>query len=265
MNPTMTCSILALAIGLAAAPLLAADGVLIVEQTTTGGATRTNQIQIEKTRMRAESTDPSGAQRIIVFDGTAQVIRMIDPAKKTYTELTKAEVDRLGSQMNDMMAKMQEQMKGMPPGMREKMEAMMRGRGMPGAAAAAKTEYRKTGTGKVAKWTCDQYDGLVNNQKTSEVCTVDPKALGFTAADFEVTKQLAEFFRQLMPQNAEQMFSIGANDPQGFSGVPVRRVYSIGPNQTVSELSEVSRQTFADSLFAVPTGYQKQTFSMPGQ
>ena len=256
--------ILMVAACLAATPLLAADGVLIVEQTTTGGQTRTNQIQIEKTRMRAESTDASGAQRIVVFDGTAQVIRLIDPAKKSYTEVTKAEVERLGGQMNDMMAKMQEQLKSMPPGMREKMEAMMRGRGMPGMSAA-KTEYRKAGTGKVAKWTCDQYDGFVNNQKTSEVCTVDPTALGFTAADFEVTKQLAEFFRQLVPQNANQIFTIGGNDPQGFSGVPVRRVTSLGPRQTVSELTEVSRQTFADSLFAVPTGYQKQTFNPPGQ
>jgi hypothetical protein len=105
----------------------------------------------------------------------------------------------------------------------------------------------------------------VNNQKTSEVCTVDPSALGFTAADFEVTKQLAEFFRQLVPQNADQIFTMGGDDPQGFSGIPVRRVNSTGSRQTVSELTEVSRQTFADSLFAVPAGYQKQTFAPPGQ
>ena len=28
-----------------------------------------------------------------------------------------------------------------------------------------------------------------------------------------------------MPQNADQMFSLGTSDAQGFSGVPVRRIY----------------------------------------
>jgi hypothetical protein len=168
--------------------------------------------------------------------------------------------------MNAMMTQMQEQLKSMPPGMREKMEAMLKGRGMAGAAGMTKTEYRKAGTGKVAKWTCDRYDGYQNDQKTAELCTVDPKALGFAPADFEVTRQLGEFFRQLMPQNADAMFSIGgANDPQGFSGVPVRRVYSIGPRQTVSEVTDISRQTFDDSLFTVPAGFQRQAFAAPGQ
>jgi hypothetical protein len=242
---------------------VAAQGILIVETTTMGGATRTNQIQIEKTRMRAESTGPTGDQQVFVFDGAAQVMRMIDPARKTYTEITKADVDRLGGQMNAAMAKMQEQLKSMPPEMRAKMEAMMRG-GMPGMAAPVKTEYKKAGSGKAGKWTCDRYEGFQNGQKTSEVCTVDPKALGFAPADFEVTKQLAEFFRQLMPQNADQMFSLGADDPQGFSGIPVRRAYSLGPQERVSEVTDARRETFAASLFAVPAGFQKQTFGMPG-
>jgi hypothetical protein len=41
-------------------------------------------------------------------------------------------------------------------------------------------------------------------------------------------------------------------------GVPVRQVTGIGPKQTTVETSEVSRQTFADTLFAVPDGFKKQ-------
>jgi hypothetical protein len=247
------------ALCLIARPLLAADGVLIVEKTTTGGTTQTNQAQIAKTRMRAESAGMNGGKQVFVFDSPAQVIRIIDAEKKTYTEMTKADVERMGTQISDAMAKLQEQMKNMPPAQREKMEAMMKGRGM-GAGAALKTEYRKTGTDKVGKWTCDKYEGHQNNQKISELCTVDPKALGFTVADFQVTQQIAQFFQKLMPQNADQMFSLGGSDPQGFSGIPVRRTYSIAGRQTVSELTEISRQTFADSIFAVPAGFQKQAF-----
>ena len=242
-------------------PLLAADGILIVEKSTTGGTTKTNQIQIEKTRMRTESAGPNGTTTIVVFDGVAQVMRMIDVPKKSYTETTKEDADKMGGQMTDAMAKMQEQMKNMPPAARAQMEAMMKN--MPGMTAAVKTEYRKTGTDQVGKWTCDKYEGYQNGKKTSELCTVDPKALGFSLADFQVTQQLGEFFQKMMPQNADSMFSLGKSDPQGFSGVPVRRTYSILGRETVSELTEVSRQTFADAIFAVPEGFKKQ--AMPGR
>ena len=79
-------------------PLLAADGILIVEKSTTGTTTRTSQAQIEKTRMRSESAGPNGTV-IMTFDGAAEVLRTIDMQKKTYTEMTKADVDRMGAQM----------------------------------------------------------------------------------------------------------------------------------------------------------------------
>ena len=46
--------------------------------------------------MRAESTDAAGTQRVFVFDGTTDVMRMIEPARKTYTEMTKADLERMG-------------------------------------------------------------------------------------------------------------------------------------------------------------------------
>ena len=91
---------------------------------------------------------------------------------------------------------------------------------------------------------------------------VDLKTLGFAAADFQITQQLGEFFQTLNPQNAGQFFSLGRNDPQGFSGVPVRRTFSIAGRQIISELTGISRQTFADSIFAVPAGFEKQAFGL---
>ena len=94
---------------------LAADGILIVEKTTTGGTAKTNQIQIEKTCMRAESEGANGGKQVFIFDGGAQVMRMIDYDKKTYTEMTKADVDRMSAQVAGAMAQMQEQLKNLPP------------------------------------------------------------------------------------------------------------------------------------------------------
>src|SRR3954468_3730316 len=79
----------------AAAPLFAGDGLRIVEKTTSGGSTKTNQIQIEKERMRAESDTQT-----VVFDGTKQVLWLINDGRKSYSEMTKADVDRMGGQLN---------------------------------------------------------------------------------------------------------------------------------------------------------------------
>jgi hypothetical protein len=187
-------------------------------------------------------------------------MRTIDDEAKTYSEMTRADVDRLSGQMSGAMAQMQEQMKNMPPEARARVEEMMKGRGLATAAASsASTEYKKIGTDRVGKWTCDKYEGTRNGEKVSEVCTVAPTALGFSPADFEVTKQMAEFFSKLMPQGAEQMFRIGASTPTHFAGVPVRSItFRNGAADGVSEITDVSRQSFPDSTFAVPAGYQKR-------
>ena len=60
---------LSTALCLTAAPVLAADGIMIVQQTTVGARTRTTQVQIEKERMRTEVEGTNGQKQVIVFDG----------------------------------------------------------------------------------------------------------------------------------------------------------------------------------------------------
>jgi len=257
LTTTFRVLLLATACLLTTTRLLAADGVLILETTTLDGKAHKSQVQITKDRVRAEMVSGAGEVQAVIFDATKQVLWMIDNDKKTYTELTKADVDRLGAQMNDVMAKLQEQLKSLPPEQRARMEEMMKGRGMPGMTQPRKTEYKRTGTDKVGKWTCAKYEGFSNGQKTTDLCTVEPKDLGITMADLEVTRQLGEFFRKMMPQNAESIFSVGTPEEQGFSGVPVRRASRVGNVQSVTELSEIARQNIPDSAFALPTGFRK--------
>jgi Domain of unknown function (DUF4412) len=238
--------------------LQAASGVLIVSKTTSSGGApdsrlegalgdRTSRVQIAGTRMRSESTDTRGEKHVMVFDGQKQVLDIIDISKKTYTEMTKDDLEKVA----DTVAQMQKRMETMPPAQRAKMEAAMKARPI---------QYKKTGTGTVGKWTCDKYEGFDKGQKTSEVCTVDPKVLGFALTDLEVSRQLAEFFKKMMPTaGAQQVFTVGTVADQGFSGLPVRRTTTIAGREMTTEITEVSRQTFPDSIFAVPEGFQKQS------
>lgn len=252
------------------APSYAADGILIAQKITNNGNTTTTETQIEKTRMRTEVTGPTGRKQIMIFDGAAQVMRMVDEGAKTYSEMTKADVDRLSAQMQGAMGQLQQQMANMPPEARARMEAMMQGagRGMASMAATQRPEYRKAGgTEKVGRWTCEKYEGVRNGAKVSEMCTVDPSSSGFTAADFEVSKQFAEFFMKLMPQGMDRVFSVGTAGPTGFSGIPVKSVSydASGKVTSTMELTDVSRQNFPDSLFAVPAGFQKRDFPGAGR
>jgi hypothetical protein len=200
---------------------------------------------------------------VIVFDANAQLIRIIDPEGKTYREMTKADIERFGTQMAAARAQMQEQMKNMPPEQRQRMEEMMRGRGI-GAGTLAKIEYRKTGTDKVGKWACDKYEGYRNTEKVMELCTVAPATLGVTMADFDVARQAANFFQQLAPQSADQMFAVGGTE-QGYSGIPVRSIISIGRETVTTEVLDVTRKTFSDDSYGVPAGFRKQEFPGGGR
>ena len=257
---------LAAALCATAAPAWAADGVLIVQKVTrAGGEPKTNQIQIEQHRMRAEIAGPGGAAQSMVFDGTREVMMIIDDDHKTYSEITKADVDAISQQMSAAMG-------SLTPEQRAQMQAMMgrAGRGMPGMAPPSKTAYRKVGTDTVGKWTCDKYEGTRDGQKVQDLCTVDPKVFGFTLADFAVSKDMADFFQKMMPpgmgraMGTSEIFHIGTAEEQGFSGVPVRTITYSGGQTTTYELSDVKRQAFPDSTFQPPAGYAKQDSPLRG-
>src|SRR3954464_4080531 len=120
---------------LVAAHAWAADGVQLVQKVTVGaGPAQTHQIEIEAKRMRMEVGGGQRGGQVVIFDGTRDVMMMIDDANKSYTEMTKADADALGSQVSSAMSQMQEAMKNMPPEQRAQIEAAMKGRGAAGRA-----------------------------------------------------------------------------------------------------------------------------------
>jgi hypothetical protein len=231
-----------------------ADGLLITQRVTSPGDPLTIRMQIDATRMRTEVAGPNGATQVVIFDGGKQVLYTVDPARQTYTEMTKADADRMNALVQEGMAQMQAQLEKLPAAQRAQMEAMMKGRG--GAAAAP--QYTRTGSDTVGRWTCDKYDLMQDGQKIGEACTVNPTTLGFGATDFDVMRQMSEFFSAMAPQMASQLPAVSPIDLRGSSGFPVKTVVIVEGRTVTTEVIEVGRQTFADSLFAVPAGFTKQ-------
>jgi Domain of unknown function (DUF4412) len=242
-----------------------AQGVLFESRQTQNGQATTNQVQMDKTHVRAE-TQGSGQSTVVIFDATKQVISMVNMNDKTYREMAKADLEQLKKQSDSVTAQMQDQLKNLPPQQRQIVEQMMKARGgVPGAnpaASAPKAQYRSAGSDKVGQWTCTKYEGYVGQQKTDEVCTVDPKEFGLTPADFEPVHQLADFMKTLVPAAGSQLLFNGTADDQGFTGVPVRHIsYQNGTAASTTEVTDVRHLTFPASTFEVPAGFSKEAFA----
>jgi hypothetical protein len=240
---------LAALFSLLAAPAIgqSADGIFMTQRVTSGGEPITVQVHIDATRMRTEMVGPNGATNVTIFDGGKQVLYIIDPARKTYTEMTKADVDRVGAQLQGATADIQSQLEKLPPAQRADIQAMMKG-----------VELRRTGTDKAGRWTCDKYDVILAGQKIGERCTVNLAVLGFTAMDFGVMGQMGAFYSAMAPQMAGQVPGPSGIDPGGSSDFPVKTVMMLPGAITTTELIEAGRQTLSDSLFAVPAGFTRQ-------
>ena len=117
-----------------ASPVQAAEGFVMLERTVIGPTTRTSQIQIEHDRMRAELTGPAGETQVVVFDGPQQVLRIINVDRKAYSEMTKADADRMGAQVAATMAAIKEKLATLPPEQRAKAEELMSRFGNPAPA-----------------------------------------------------------------------------------------------------------------------------------
>jgi hypothetical protein len=246
-----------------------AQGILFVQKETVNGQSFTNQVQLDKSHMRAESR-AGGNPTAFIFDGQKQTALIVDMTKKTYTEINKADADRLRQQASSAMSQMQAQLSNLPPEQRQIVEQMMRGRGgLPGAPAApavAKVQYRPAGSGKAGQWSCTKYEGFTGQEKTDEICTVDPKEFGLMPSDFDVARQLADFVKSMSPGAADRMVFNGTVQDQGYAGIPVMHTsYRNGAVQSVSEIVEFRHESFPASTFDPPAGFTKEALPTGGR
>jgi hypothetical protein len=241
-------------------------GVVIVEtHTPATGEARKTTLYLEGNRIRVESEAARGGQ-VFIFDGDKDVFYMIEPASKSYREMTRADLEKMAAQVTDVMAQMQEKLKNLPPEQRAMVEQMMKKRGIGAASPAPALTFKKVASGrKVNQWSCDLYEGSAGDVKAWEVCAAEPSALGLSASDFAALTELAGFFKGLLPGGSDQMFRVAAVDEQGYSGVPVSRVmFQNGQPQGRFELTDVRRESVPPTLFEVPAGFTKQAMpTMP--
>lgn len=240
-----------------------------VDESLSNGKTTNQTARVDTDRMMVDIQGDRGRQTV-VFLGSTQVFRMIDHEKKNYREVSQQEMEQMGAQLNDAMAKLQEQLKNMPPAQRQMMEKMMKGKmGQMMGQTAEKTVYTAAGAGRAGQWDCARYDGTRGGEKVSEVCAVEFSDFGLQASDFAAMQKMAEFFTKIMPDGMKDNFMVGSErwqEEQGFPGVPVSRTtFRGGKAEQRTIVKSVTRADFEDALFDVPAGYKKEAMPKMGE
>lgn len=262
--------------GLAAPALFAAEGVVLVQKALdlAEGGERTAVLYIEPERVAMQGGQ-GGGKMAFAYLADENLMRVIDHDQKSYREFTGAELEQLAGQVNDAMAKMQQQLEKLPPEQRAMMEKMMKARlgAMAGAGQAEpeKTVYRKTGeSGSVEGWECDYYEGTRGGQKAEVVCATDWQEFNVEPSDFQIFRKMGEFIGKIAPgADSRQLFKIGDEDweaNQGFPGVPVERIlYRDGQAVEQQRLEELRREEIPADVYAAPSGYKREALGQRGR
>jgi hypothetical protein len=214
--------------------------------------------------MRIE-TRTQGENIIMIFRSDKEVFWIINTADKSYTEMTKKDIETIKGQMDEAMRMMQKEMKNMPPEQRALIEQMMKGKAMP--VQPEKPVFKKVVSSvKANKWKCDTYEGYRRGQLTEEVCATSWKNLGIGQKYFRVMQRMSAFMSELSPDAASR-FHIGSDaweKEQGYPGIPVRTIsFSMGKKVFQTEIQDVKQQQIDPSLFELPKGLTKQKFTGP--
>ena len=216
-------------------------------------------IYLDAGKLRVEGENPRSGKYLVIFDNAKQVLWMADLPNGSYMEITKAQVEAMGGQMQQMMQQMQAQLAQIPPEQRAMVEQMMRQQmgGMGGNAPPPVTVREKNRGETVGPFTCTRYEVLTGGQVTEEICAAAPSQLRLDASAVATFKALAEFFEPLRRMAPQGSWSAPKAMDQ-IDGFPVQTVVYEG-QRPASEwvILKAEEQSLDAGLFALPGNLRK--------
>lgn len=227
------------------------QGLYWQSKTTGTVGERTSETWAVPKKMKMVQSGKEQTISIIRLD--KEVMWQLNPPKKTYSEMTFAQMENVarkaGGKMDAAMAKMQEQMKDMPEEQRKMVEKMMGDR-MPGAGAQNSAAAQVTNTGEhktisgfsTTKYTVQQGD---QNVMTLWV-TKDIKG-------FEELRDDWQSFSRRMAAMAPQGRGM-ADAYKNIDGFPIQTEMG---NLMTTTVTKVERRSTPASEFEIPSGYAK--------
>ncbi len=223
---------------------------------------RLEHVLVEKDRLRMWSENPQRDENhYFIYRDDQKAMYLLDPDKKSYVEITRADMERARARLNQAKAQMEEAMKNLPPDRRAAMEKMMQGRmGGDDQDSLDQLEFKKIGSGQVGSWNATEYAVYLNGKKASLAWVVPFSTLNIKREDFDVFKRVGLFSGVSKNRGFDRYFKLA--DKMG--GWPVRSesLDSAGTPDSRMEVKLVKNQAIDASEFEVPAGYTKRSMGM---
>jgi hypothetical protein len=235
------CALLALA----AAPARAEDLTILAKVSQNNDAPANATSYYASDRMRVVNPD---GQEFMAEYGSGQMT-IIDNKKKEYSVITRQELEAASAKMQAQFKQMEEQMKGLPPAMREKMAGMM------GGAAAAVSVQKGQGGRKLAGYSCDNWTVTIGEMVKQEQCLTTE--LTFPTQAWDAFKSLSAGMSGPLGQGMQQMYD-KFKEMKGLPLASTSTTKVMGKTITsTTEVVEVKKGAIPDSAWAIPAGYKK--------
>lgn len=255
MKPRFLASILALAL-----PTVALADARIDFVATEGGGADLKSFQIGHGKMRSDADDNIS----MIMDPQAGTMTMIDHGQRTFTHMTRADLERLGGALSSAMAQMEQAMANLPPEVRSQMQGMAGG--LPGMAAMPKMDVVETGqSGTVAGHRCHVYQTRMDGKTINETCMGSLSALDALSAADRAVLDGAFVMLQDLAESLAQGPMAQMIDLTGIQSgmIPLRLTNIENGRRATSELSGIDTSALPADNFAVPAGYREEKLEMP--
>jgi len=253
-----------------AAPALA--GVTVTLQ----GGTDHSVLYLEGNKMRVESDKGRSPGGLVIYDGDQQKMLILDPAKKTYSEMTpegfKAMTKSMTARLEEAKAKMtpeqrkqmDDMMAKMSPEQRKQLEGAMGGSGSPPAEKpkAPQLKWERTGTKQtVAGYPCEGFKEIKDGKPDAEGCYIPWNAGAVSKSDLGPMRKMDEFISQsglTAPSQRGLTTFTQLDQMPGFPGIWIRT--SSGEAKEEQRVTDIKRGSIPADKFQLPSGYTKEDF-----
>jgi hypothetical protein len=235
---------------------------------TTRGADGTATMYLEGERMRVDGGDKTGPTTSVIIDGSHKKLIVVEEKKKTYTELSEADMKRMRAQMDAMRAQMEERMKTMPPEQRKQVEAMMAGLGAPGAATKPPVlKFEKLGQKKTVNgFPCEMYRILKDGKPDAEACMAAWGAATIQKSDLAGLRKFSEEMMKNFGGAGAGRDQLQFDQIDKYPGLPISRVplEADGTRGPEEQIKSIKRGTLPAAKFVVPAGFTKKELPTGG-
>ncbi len=250
---------------LAVVPQLLAGVVLEMgSKDSSGRETPGEKIYAQSSMVRIDFASSEDNISMIFRD---EAILIVDHNKKTVNRLDQAAMGEVGSQMNEAMKQLEEEMAKMPPEQRAMMEKMMKGRMkgmMPEQMTGKQDAYRveAVGSGQWQSYSCTQYAAYIGSEKIQEICAASINQIEGAEEAMEAFKKMADSMKKMLESVKIPFANLASNPMQTINqidGFPVHTLhFENGKLKQEAFLKSATQKNLDDSLFAAPEGYKEE-------